>query len=137
MGCAPPKGAIEEVWINGETLEPNYRVIGGAKPRGICGSGLISLLAEMFMTGVVDKAGNLNTHLEIPRIREGEHGLEYVIAWGAEDRAQAAISSSRMSISIICSAPKAQSTPGIRVLADSVGVPMEMDRADADRWFVW
>ncbi len=55
-------GAIEEVWINSDTLEPTYRVIGreGEKPTGICGSGLLSLLAEMFVTGVVDKRGNLN-----------------------------------------------------------------------------
>ena len=62
-------GAIEEVWINGETFEPEYRVIPNPKleaqgqrtpPRGICGSGLISLLSEMFITGVVDKSGNLN-----------------------------------------------------------------------------
>ena len=55
-------GAIEDVWINNDTLEPAYRVIGreGEKPRGICGSGLLSLLAEMFVTGVVNKAGNLN-----------------------------------------------------------------------------
>ena len=36
-------------------------MIGNAKPRGICGSGLISLLAEMFLTGVLDKGGNLNS----------------------------------------------------------------------------
>jgi uncharacterized 2Fe-2S/4Fe-4S cluster protein (DUF4445 family) len=51
-------GAIEEVWINSETFEPTYRVIGGGKPKGICGSGLISLLSEAFITGIIDKAGN-------------------------------------------------------------------------------
>ena len=61
-GMRATTGAIEDVWINNDTLEPAYRVIGreGEKPRGICGSGLLSLLAEMFVTGVVNKAGNLN-----------------------------------------------------------------------------
>ena len=59
-GMRATRGAIEEVWINAATAEPTYRVIGGGKPRGICGSGLISLLAEMFITGVIDKSGNLN-----------------------------------------------------------------------------
>ena len=61
-------------------------MIGNAKPRGICGSGLISLLAEMFLTGVVDKSGKINLSLASlnPRIREGEHGPEYVVAWGSE-----------------------------------------------------
>ncbi|MBP7689847.1 MAG: DUF4445 domain-containing protein, partial [Thermoflexales bacterium] len=62
-GMRATRGAIEEVWINSETHEPSYRVIGNTKPRGICGSGLISLLSEMFITGVLDKGGNLNTHL--------------------------------------------------------------------------
>ena len=60
-GMRATVGAIEEVWINNDSLEPAYRVIGreGEKPKGICGSGLLSLLAEMFVTGVVDRAGNL------------------------------------------------------------------------------
>ncbi len=71
FGMRATKGAIEEVWINQVTYEPEYRVIGGGKPKGICGSGLISLLAELFMTGVVDRAGNLNVNLGCNRIREG------------------------------------------------------------------
>ena len=39
-GMRATQGAIEEVWINSDTLEPTYRVIGGIKPKGICGSGL-------------------------------------------------------------------------------------------------
>src|SRR5581483_6108542 len=37
-GMRATTGAIEEVWINSDTLEPTYRVIGGGKPKGICGS---------------------------------------------------------------------------------------------------
>ena len=62
-GMRATRGAIEEVWINGDTFEPTYRVIGNTKPRGICGSGLIALLSEMFLTGVLDKGGNLNSSL--------------------------------------------------------------------------
>jgi len=74
-------GAIEEVWINTKTYEPTIRVIGDVPPRGICGSGMISLLAEMFITGVIDKAGKINQSLDTPRVRIGEHGPEYVVAW--------------------------------------------------------
>ncbi|MEW6406987.1 MAG: ASKHA domain-containing protein, partial [Chloroflexota bacterium] len=83
-GMRATQGAIEEVWISGETLEPTYRVIGGGKPKGICGSGLIALLSEAFLTGVLDKAGNVNLSAASSRVREGAHGGEYVIAWGAE-----------------------------------------------------
>jgi uncharacterized 2Fe-2S/4Fe-4S cluster protein (DUF4445 family) len=130
-GMRATRGAIEEVWINGQTHEPTYRVIGGVpgkagvKPSGICGSGLISLLAEMFMTGVVDKAGNLNTQLDTPRIREGEHGLEYVIAWGAETQRGDDISITHTDIDNLLRA-KGAIFAGYRVLADSVGVPLEM-----------
>jgi uncharacterized 2Fe-2S/4Fe-4S cluster protein (DUF4445 family) len=79
-------GAIEEVWINAKTFEPTYRVIGDVPPRGICGSGMISLLAEMFITGIIDKGGKINRNLDTPRVRIGEHGPEYVVAWAEETR---------------------------------------------------
>ena len=79
-------GAIEEVWINNQTYEPTIRVIGDVPPRGICGSGMISLLAEMFITGVIDKGGKVNQSLDTPRVRIGEHGPEYVVAWAEETR---------------------------------------------------
>ncbi|MCB9159635.1 MAG: DUF4445 domain-containing protein [Caldilineaceae bacterium] len=56
-GMRATTGAIEEVWVHSATHEPTYRVIGGGKPAGICGSGLIALLAELFITGVVDRSG--------------------------------------------------------------------------------
>jgi uncharacterized 2Fe-2S/4Fe-4S cluster protein (DUF4445 family) len=118
------KGAIEEVWINSDSFEPSYRVIGGGKARGICGSGLISLLAEMLMTGVVDKAGNINTHLGIPRIRDGEHGLEYVIAWAEESQTGQDIVITHIDIDNLIRA-KGAIYAGYSVLAESVGVPMD------------
>lgn len=123
-GMRATRGAIEEVWINGETWEPTYRVIGGVKPQGICGSGLISLLAEMFMTGVVDKGGNLNTHLGIPRIREGEHGLEYVVVWANEAAQKRDITITHIDIDNLLRA-KGAIYAGYTVLADSVGVPFD------------
>ena len=80
-GMRATKGAIEDIWINDANLEPTFRVIGKVKPRGICGSGLIALLGEMFLTGVIDKAGNFNDSRKTPRIRQGEHGWEYVICY--------------------------------------------------------
>ena len=124
-GMRATNGAIEEVWINGDTFETTYRVIGGVKPRGMCGSGLISLLAEMFMTGVVDKAGNLNTHLETHRVREGDHGLEYVVAWSEEAENERDIVITHVDIDNLLRA-KAAIYAGYSVLADSVGVPMDL-----------
>ncbi|MGQ9626128.1 MAG: ASKHA domain-containing protein [Anaerolineae bacterium] len=83
-GMRATAGAIEEVWIDQRTYEPTYRVIGNIPPRGICGSGMISLLAEMFITGVIDKSGKVRRDLPTPRVRAGDHGGEYVIAWAPE-----------------------------------------------------
>jgi uncharacterized 2Fe-2S/4Fe-4S cluster protein (DUF4445 family) len=122
-GMRATQGAIEEVWINGDTYEPTYRVIGGVKPQGICGSGLIALLAEMFLTGVIDKSGNVNLALPTPRVRTGEHGPEYVIVWADEARDGRDIAITHVDIDNLLRA-KAAIYAGFTVLAESVGVPL-------------
>jgi uncharacterized 2Fe-2S/4Fe-4S cluster protein (DUF4445 family) len=123
-GMRATQGAIEEVWINGETFEPTYRVIGGVKPKGICGSGLISLLSEAFLTGILDKAGNVNLMAGSSRIREGAHGGEYVIAWGAESESGEDIVITRVDVDNLLRA-KAAIYAGFTVLADTVGIQLE------------
>ena len=123
-GMRATKGAIEEVWVNGATYEPTYRVIGGVKPRGLCGSGLISLLAEMFLTGVVDKGGHVNTHLPTPRVRVGEHGPEYVVCWAAESATGEDIAVTNVDIDNLIRT-KAAIYAGFTVLAQSVGLTLD------------
>jgi uncharacterized 2Fe-2S/4Fe-4S cluster protein (DUF4445 family) len=123
-GMRATTGAIEEVWINTETLEPTYRVIGGGKPKGICGSGLISLLSEAFITGVIDKGGNVNLAASSPRVREGAHGGEYVVAWGKESESGEDIVITRVDIDNLLRA-KAAIYAGFTVLAENVGIPLE------------
>lgn len=124
-GMRATQGAIEEVWINGETYEPTFRVIGGTPPRGLCGSGLISLLAEMFLTGLIDKSGHVNLALPTPRTREGEHGGEYVVAWAGETATGQDIAITNVDVDNLLRA-KAAIYAGFTVLAESVGVPLEM-----------
>ncbi len=123
-GMRATTGAIEEVWINSDTLEPTYRVIGGGKPKGICGSGLISLLSEAFITGAIDKGGNVNLSANSSRVREGAHGGEYVVAWGAETESGEDIVISRVDVDNLVRA-KAAIYAGFTVLADTVGIPLE------------
>jgi uncharacterized 2Fe-2S/4Fe-4S cluster protein (DUF4445 family) len=59
-GMRATAGAIEQVEIDAAG-EVRYRTIGGEKPAGICGSGLISLLGEMFARGIVDRSGRLQS----------------------------------------------------------------------------
>ncbi len=121
-GMRATAGAIEEVWINSE-YEATYRVIGDEKPRGLCGSGLISLLAEMSQTGVVDKSGNINLELPTPRVRRGEHGAEYVVAWAAETARGEDIAITAVDIDNLMRA-KAAIYAGFSVLARSVGLSL-------------
>lgn len=124
-GMRATKGAIEEVWIDSSTYEPSYRVIGGGLPRGICGSGLISLLAEMFITGVIDKGGNIDTNINSSRIRLGDHGLEYVVAWSNETDVVHDIVITKVDIDNLLRA-KGAIFAGYQVLAERVGVPLEI-----------
>ncbi len=82
FGMRANSGAIENFHIHPETLEPMLVTIDRAKPRGICGSGLIAIVSELLETGVIDQQGKFNRKIENPRIREGEDGYEYVLAWG-------------------------------------------------------
>ena len=123
-GMRATQGAIEEVWINSDTLEPTYRVIGEGKPKGICGSGLISLLSEAFLTGIIDKGGNVNLMAGSSRVREGTHGGEYVVAWGKESESGEDIVLSRVDVDNLLRA-KAAIYAGFTVLAENVGIPLE------------
>jgi uncharacterized 2Fe-2S/4Fe-4S cluster protein (DUF4445 family) len=123
-GMRATKGAIDEVWINDSTLEASYRVIGGVKPRGLCGSALISLLAEMLMTGVINKNGRFNYSLNTDRIRKGSHGGEYVVVWKDESKTGEDIILTEVDIDNLMRA-KAAIFAGFTVLADSVGIPLE------------
>jgi uncharacterized 2Fe-2S/4Fe-4S cluster protein (DUF4445 family) len=118
------RGAIEEVWISSKSFEPTYRVIGGAPPLGLCGSALISLLGEMFLTGLLDKGGHINHTLPTPRIRTGDHGLEYVVAWAAESGHGQDIVITAVDVDNLLRA-KAAIYAGFTVLAESVGFPLE------------
>ena len=123
-GMRATRGAIEEVWIDNHSYEPTLRVIGDEKPRGICGSGLISLMSEMFLTGVVDKRGYFKSDLPTDRIRRVESGWEYVVAWADETWHGKDIAITRVDVDNLIRA-KAAIYAGISVLADSVGVPLE------------
>ena len=124
-GMRATRGAIEEVWINEDSYEPTLRVIGGVKPRGLCGSGLISLLSETFLTGVVDKGGKIKMDLDTLRVRMGDHGSEYVIAWADETGIEEDIVITNVDIDNLLRA-KAAIYAGFTVLAESVGYPLEM-----------
>lgn len=89
MRAAP--GAIEKVRIDRETLKPSFRVIGEEQwsnempaseiqAAGICGSGIIDLVAELFAAGIIDAGGKFVRDNSSPNFRRTEQVGEYVVA---------------------------------------------------------
>ncbi|KPK96698.1 MAG: hypothetical protein AMJ95_12680 [Omnitrophica WOR_2 bacterium SM23_72] len=82
-GVRAAKGAIQKVSIKPKDFSVNFNVIGGTRPLGICGSGYIDIVSQMLKTGLIDKEGKFN-HFKNQRLRKGEFGHEFVIAFGHE-----------------------------------------------------
>jgi len=81
FGMRAAKGAIEDFSIDPITLEPMNITVGSVRPRGICGSGLIIMVAVLFEYGVINNQGKFNRDLDTDRIRERDGIYEYVLAW--------------------------------------------------------
>lgn len=78
-GMRATEGAIETVNIDPVTFAPTIGVIGSGKPIGICGSGMIDTISEMFLKGVIDQKGKLRADISPDRILEGEEGREFIL----------------------------------------------------------
>ncbi len=84
FGMRAMPGAIDRININPETLKVEYSVIGGqgVKPKGMCGSALIDLLAELFLKGLLDGRGKFVEPFPAG-VRETDGIREYVVVPGA------------------------------------------------------
>ncbi len=76
-GMRAMNGAIERVSVLREKVA-SYEVIGGNRPLGLCGSGLIDLVAQLFKEGTIDKKGRIQD-FDDERVRRTDQGVEYVL----------------------------------------------------------
>ena len=127
-GMRASPGAIEDVFIADDTLEPTFRTVDDAPALGICGSGLIDLLGELFVTGLLDKSGHLDLKAPTDRIRVHDGVPEYVVCRAGEGGAERDIALTESDISGLIRA-KAAIYAGFEVLCRSVGV----DLADVEQ----
>lgn len=84
-GMRAMDGAIEACTIDKETMEPTFAIIGeeGQKPVGLCGSGIIDVICELFKTGIINPKGKFVR--EGHRIRHDKYGMgSYVLAFQEE-----------------------------------------------------
>ena len=80
-GMRATDGAVEAVTIDRDSMEPTLRVVGeaGQKPVGICGSGIIDVIAELYRTSIISAKGQFVR--EGSRVAHDEHGMgRYILA---------------------------------------------------------
>jgi uncharacterized 2Fe-2S/4Fe-4S cluster protein (DUF4445 family) len=81
-GMRATEGAIESVKIDPVTFEATFSVVGGATPSGICGSGMIDAISELFFSGMIDQKGKFARDLQTDRIKVEDEGPEYILHRG-------------------------------------------------------
>ena len=86
IGCGmrAALGAIEWVEVDPATGAAAWRTIGNVKPKGICGSGMIGLLASLFETGWLDAAGKFDRRRPSPVIEVQGRRAAYLLVPAAE-----------------------------------------------------
>ena len=127
-GMRASSGAIENFHIHPETYDPMIVTIDRTKPRGICGSGLISIVSELLEAGVIDQQGKFNRNLNHPRIRDGRDGYEYVLAWAKDSMIREDIVITEVDIDNMIRA-KGAMYAGYQTLLESVGMTFnDLDR---------
>lgn len=126
-------GAIERIRINPETLEPRYKVIGcdlwsdepgfeeaiaATGVTGICGSGIIEVIAEMYLAGIINQDGQVDGSLAArsPRIEPYKRTFNYLIREG-EPRLMITQNDVRA-----IQLAKAALYAGVRLLMDKLGI---------------
>ena len=80
-GMRATDGAIEACTIDKASMEPTMTIVGdpGQKPVGICGSGIIDIISELFRTGIINARGQFAREGE--RVLRDQHGMgRYVLA---------------------------------------------------------
>ena len=82
FGMRAEHGAIEDFSVDPYTLEPMILTVGDIRPRGICGSGLISIVARLFEAGIIDNIGKFDRGRKSDRLREKDGIYEYILARG-------------------------------------------------------
>lgn len=125
MRAAP--GAIDQFYYDPISGRHHYTVISQGrkkvKPIGICGSGLINVVAELFLAGIIDPQGKFVRDKDNLHIRDGEDGQEYLICWASEAGNGREIVLTEIDIENLIRAKGAMYS-GYQTLLESVGLTM-------------
>jgi uncharacterized 2Fe-2S/4Fe-4S cluster protein (DUF4445 family) len=123
FGMRAMNGAIERINIDPKTLEVQYQTVGNAAPVGICGSGLIDCLAKLRRAGIIDRSGKMQD-VSSARLRKGEEGPEFVLAWADESGIDKDVIISESDIKNLIRA-KGAVFAGVRIMLSMADLPVE------------
>ena len=124
-GMRATDGAVEAVVIDKDTMEPTLTIVGdaGQKPVGICGSGIIDIISELFRCGIIDAKGLFNR--EGKRVARDQHGMgRYILAFADETETGREVSINEVDIDNFIRA-KGAIYSGIDTLLQSVDMTPE------------
>jgi len=124
FGMRATAGAIEEASINPQTYEPMIITIDMVKPKGICGSGLINIMAALMEADIISPNGKFRDDLDTPRIRLGDSGREYVLAMAPDTQGGQDITLSEGDIDNLMRA-KGAMFAGYLTLLENVGLKLQ------------
>ena len=125
FGMRAAKGAIEDFSLDPVSFEPMLLTIGDVRPKGICGSGLIIMVAVMFEMGVINNRGKFNRDLNTERVRENNGIWEFVLAYEDQTQIGRDITISEIDIDNLIRA-KGAVYSGCMTLLEEVGFSMDM-----------
>jgi len=118
-GIRAADGAIEKVSIDQNTFKCNVEIVGDQNPEGICGSGLIDIIGEMYIKGVIDRKGKFNKDIGNRYLICEERDCKYVIVPADESATGKDIFISEVDIDNLIRA-KSAIYAGIRTLLEEV-----------------
>ena len=124
-GMRATDGAIEACTIDKDTMEPTFEIVGeaGQRPVGICGSGIIDIISELFRCGIINARGLMNR--EGRRVLRDKHGMgRFVLAFPEESETGREISINEVDIDNFIRA-KGAIFSAIETLLNSVDMTVE------------
>ena len=125
-GMRATDGAIEACTIEKTTMEPSFEIVGeaGQRPVGICGSGIIDIISELFRCGIINARGQFVR--EGQRVRRDSHGMgRFVLAFEEESETGREVSINEVDIDNFIRA-KGAIFSAIDTLLNSVDMTVDM-----------
>ena len=123
-GMRATDGAIERITIDKDSLEPAFSVIGDCEPVGICGSGLIDLISELFLGGIINPKGKLVKKSE--RVLTDSYGISrYMVVFRGEHGSAKDIFVTEIDIDNFIRA-KGAIFSAINTMLESIDMPIEI-----------